>query len=150
MGKFLAGIIVVGIVLSLHAIFTSSLTSLFIAPLILATWITFSFASPQWPLFFLILIAELTSQTPPGAMAAALFIPLAIKPFTRAAPVGFTARFFTLISAITTAQVTILSAATAYHIGISAIAWPAGLYAIIGSTLAVFLICITWYELTTR
>ena len=147
------GIIAVGIILFIllmHTVFQMQLISLIIAPLVLAIWIGLLFKTPAWALVILITITELTSQTPPGAMIAIVLIPLALRPFLRTIPVGLTARFFTFVAAIIIGQVTLLYTTISYATGQLVFAWPASMFTIISSTIAAFLICIVWYEITTR
>lgn len=150
MRKLLIATVIVVITVFLHTTLHIQLVSLVMAPLVLAIWVAMLFKSPGWAIFTLIIITELLSQAPPGAMAAALLLPVAAKPALRRVPVGFTISFFGLVVGILAGQLLIVHGASTYASGALTIPWPMGLFTILGSGVAAFLICIVWYELTAR
>lgn len=150
MRSTLVAIGITGLVLILHALFQIQLISVVIAPFVLAIWIALMPEPPKGVYISLIILAELTSQTPPGVMTSALLVPLLARSLLKSIPVGFTVRFAGVVLAISLAQMAIVVSVTSYLAQSVLLPWPAGFISIIGSGLTAFLICIVWYELTTR
>lgn len=147
---FITAIAIFVLVLLAHTLFHTQLVSYFIAPLILSCWLLLATPAPWWVIVFFVIAAELLSSSAPGAMTIATLLPFAVRPILKTISIGFTLRFFALIVGVTGAQLAILIGANSLVSGRLVIPWPAALWAIVGSATLSFLICIVWYELSTR